>query len=158
VVSFRVTTTARTSTARAWSVLTDWQAHARWVPFTAVQTSPASDGGTGPGSGFVATTRLGPFRLIDRMVVVEWSPPSTRSGGPGRCEVRKLGPHLHGGAVIEVWPLPGGRTRVDWHEEARPASAVLARIDTVVGGLAVPPGRAVFARALRRAVAEMEAR
>jgi hypothetical protein len=156
MVSFRVTMTARASTTRAWSVLTDWPAHARWVPLTAVRTWPPG-GAVGAGGGFVATTRLGPFRLVDPMVVETWVPPTADAAVPGRCEIRKLGPHLHGGAVIEVWPLPDGRTRIDWYEEVRPASARLARLEAVVARVLVLPARVVFARALRRAVAEMEA-
>lgn len=160
MVNFRVSVVADASLARAWSVMTDWTAHGRWIPLTAVQ--PVA-GDPGLGSGFVATSRLGPFVLVDAMTVTEWSPPTGDSGGvgsarpSGRCEVTKLGPQLLGGAVIEVWPLADGRTRIDWFEDVRPGPPLLDRLtrpfDPVTGLLS----RRMFATAMRKAVRDIEA-
>jgi hypothetical protein len=155
VVAFRVTAVAQAPAGRTWALLTDWTAHARWVPLTAVRVGQTGTG-TGVGGGFEAVTRLGPLRLVDRMRITEWSPPSTSPPRPGRVELVKLGPHLHGGAAIEVWPLPGGRTRIDWHEEVRPAYEPLARLARWADVVTRPVSRRIFAGVLHRVVTDLE--
>jgi hypothetical protein len=159
MVTFEVSAVVDAPASRAWSLLTDWKAHGRWIPLTTVRTTPAPDGGSGLGSGFVAITRLGPFRLVDPMTVTEWVPPSDRGAGhgtTGRCQVTKLGPALLGGAVIEVQPLADGRTRIDWFEDAHPGPRLLARLARPFDPLTRPLSRRIFEAALRKAVREIE--
>lgn len=89
-----------------WQRLWDLAAHTRSTPLTRVRSL---DGTTlRRGSRFVATTRLGPWRLHDRMVVREWDPPH-------RAVIDKLGPLPTGTIRVEVSGR-GGATLVVWRQ------------------------------------------
>ncbi|SES36132.1 hypothetical protein SAMN04487983_104532 [Streptomyces sp. yr375] len=115
VVIFQLERTAPLSLADAWRRLTEWSRHGDAVPLTrvAVLTPPP----TGDGTVIVARSGLGPFAFDDRMEVTVWRPPALDE--PGRCRLEKRGRVVLGWAEIEVWPGPGGRTRVIWREELR---------------------------------------
>ena len=69
--SIRVSTFIPASRWQVWDVVRDIGAHVRWmhdaeaIRFTSPQTE-------GVGTTFECDSRLGPFRLKDRMEVVEW--------------------------------------------------------------------------------------
>jgi len=69
----------------------EWMADAEAIRFTSAATS-------GVGTTFDCDTKVGPFRLTDRMQITEWAPPSTMGvshvgtvTGVGRFEVRAVG-------------------------------------------------------------------
>lgn len=134
------------SPERVWTLVTDWPAHGRWIPFTTVTVDP--DGpATGLGTRFTGRTALGRAGFDDPMTVTEWQPPGP--GTPGRCRIVKCGRWLAGGAVIEVRP-DGAGTLLSWQEEVRPRwTPKLA--DPVVAWT----GRLLFDRVLRRLAAEL---
>jgi len=102
------------------------------ITFTGRQTR-------GVGTAFDCLTKVGPFRLVDHMIVTEWMPTKTMGiehrgvvSGRGRFTLRRR---------------PGGRTRFTWTEQlqfpwwmAGPAGALAAR----------PVLRALWRRNLRR--------
>jgi hypothetical protein len=110
----------------------DWMTDAAAITFTGRHTR-------GVGTAFDCLTKVGPFRLVDHMVVTEWMPDKTMGiehrgvvSGRGRFTLRRR---------------PRGRTRFTWTEQlqfpwwmAGPAGALAAR----------PVLRALWRRNLRR--------
>ena len=88
--------------AEAWRRVTDWPAHARFVPLTTVSLTP---------NGFLARTGLGPVGFDDPMDVVTWAEPSF-------CRLEKRGRLVKGWAELTVEPHGAG-SRVSWREEIR---------------------------------------
>ncbi|MTE22263.1 SRPBCC family protein [Streptomyces sp. TRM43335] len=110
----RIERRTRMSAEEAWRRLTDWERHARHVPFTriTVLTTPP----TRVGTRFTARTGVGGAGFDDPMEVVRWEPPS--AGRPGRCRVEKRGRVVLGWAETEVSPEADGALVV-WSEEVR---------------------------------------
>lgn len=82
----------------------EWMADAEAIRFTSSRRS-------GVGTTFDCDTRIGPFRLTDRMAVTEWRPERVMGvahtglvGGEGRFTLRKA---------------RRGRTRFTWEERLR---------------------------------------
>jgi hypothetical protein len=112
----------------------DWMADAERITFTSERTR-------GVGTSFVCLTKIGPFRLADRMTVTEWDP--QRAMG---IEHRGL---VTGRGRFTLRPAPGGRTRFTWMENLR--------VPWWMGGfVAAPVLRAVWRRNLRRLKALVE--
>jgi len=57
-----------------WAAIEDISSHVRWME-DAVAIRFTSAIRSGVGAAFDCDTRVGPFRLTDRMVVTEWDPP-----------------------------------------------------------------------------------
>ena len=115
----------------AFALVTDPQAHSRWIPLTVVH----ADGPLRAGGRIVGVS--GPFAarghgLVDRMVVERADPP----GAPERVAVyRKVGPVLLGEARLEVRADDDGSV-VTWVEDVH-----LARLPR---GLTAPVLRPAF--------------
>lgn len=139
VKPFVVTRDTRLPPEDAWARLTDWAAHARWVPLTtiAVTTPPPN----GVGTVFTARTGLGRFGFDDPMEVVSWDPPAP--GRPGHCRLEKRGSVMLGWAELSI-EAHGSGSRATWREDARPAKA--PRFADRVSAAA---GRLLFGRVLR---------
>jgi uncharacterized protein YndB with AHSA1/START domain len=134
---------------RVWERMTDWPAHARWIPLTTVRvTSARSDG---VGATFVARTGVGMIGFDDPMEVVEWTPPE--GGRPGYIRVQKHGRVVLGWAGFEVAAGPGAGSRVRWTEDVQVAPVLLTR---PVGRLIEIGGRFGFDRVLKAMAAEIE--
>jgi hypothetical protein len=69
-----VTTTINAQPTDVWAAIADIATHVRWMD-DAVAIRFISETRSGVGAAFDCDTRLGPFRLTDRMVVTEWAPP-----------------------------------------------------------------------------------
>lgn len=146
----RFTAVVRTpaSAARTWELLTDWPAHGRWIPLTAVRL--LTPRGRGLGARFNGRTGLGPLGFDDPMEVVEWREPAP--GVPGRARLAKQGRLVLGGAEIEVESTPGGGSVVRWTEDVQVAPVRLTRpFDPLLAAL----GRRAFERALRAMAREL---
>ena len=133
----RVGITIDASPAAVWAAVeridthVNWMADAQSITFLTKQTS-------GVGTTFDCLTKVGPIRLVDRMVVTGWNPKRTIGiehrgavSGRGRFTLRRR----------------RGRTRFTWTEQLAfpwwlggPAGALAAR----------PVLRAVWRRNLRR--------
>lgn len=142
----------RESTApvdRLWQVVTDWSGHGRFFPLTTVRADSA-EAGSEPGAGvrLYATTRFGPLRLNDPMVVTRWEPPGER----GTCELRKVGRVLGGRTVLEVEPAGAG-SRLRWTTDVGPAPERLRRLVAPVAKVSAIP---LYRHVVRGMVREAE--
>jgi hypothetical protein len=148
----RFTAVARTPApaVRTWELLTDWPAHGRWVPLTAVRV--LTPDGRGVGARFTGRTGLGPLGFDDPMEITEWREPA--AGVPGRVRLVKQGRVVLGDAEIEVEDTPGGGSVVRWTEDVQVAPVRLTRpFDRLLAVL----GRRAFERALRSMARELAA-
>jgi hypothetical protein len=133
--------------AAVWSLITDWPAHGRWIPFTKVSIDADSPVQSGLGTRFTGRSGIGPVAFDDPMTVTQWDPP--QGNDPGRCRIVKHGKWVQGWAEIEVARV-AGRAELSWTEEARPrwtprfADPVVARL-----------GKVLFGGTLRRMAAEL---
>jgi hypothetical protein len=132
VAQFEVQRHTGQSAVAVWELLTDWERHGDFIPFTTVRLTP-SDGGDDRSSGFVARTSLGPLHFDDPMQITFWQPPD--GGEPGVCRIVKRGRVVTGWAVLTVTPTVTGCTIV-WREDAavRYTGSVLAWPTKVAAG------------------------
>ena len=114
-----------------WDEVGDISNHVTWMDdAVAIRFTGPATGGVG--TSFDCDTRIGPFRLTDRMTVTEWRPPE-------RMGIRHTGLVI-GNGRFRIEPLPGARSRFVWQERlvfpwwmggragARAAAPILARI------------------------------
>lgn len=130
--------TARTP-EDTWTRLTDWPAHAQFVPLTTIEITTPSP--TGVGTVFNARTGVGRVGFDDPMEIVEWDPPA--DGKAGRCRLEKRGSVMIGWAELTVEPRGTG-ARATWAEAARPA-----RLPRFAVKVSDASGRKLFGRVLR---------
>ncbi len=106
----RVSTLIDAPRAQVWEVVrhidrhVDWMVDAEAIRFTSHRRS-------GVGTTFDCETRIGPFRLTDRMEITQWR--SRRKMG-----VRHSG-LVTGAGQFTLAPRAGGRTRFAWEERLR---------------------------------------
>src|SRR5690348_5540731 len=74
MTAIRVEQTILASPEVVWAAISDISTHVRWME-DAVAIRFTSAAHSGVGATFDCETKLGPFRLTDRMVVTEWEPP-----------------------------------------------------------------------------------
>lgn len=146
---FTASIDVRAPVSQVWERITDWPAHARWVPLTTIRLT--TDRPDGVGAGFVARTGIGSVCFDDPMEVMEWTPPA--DGRPGYVRVSKHGRVVLGWAGFEVAPGPGDGSRVRWTEDVQLAPVWLTR---PVSRLIEIAGRFGFHRALQAMAAEIE--
>lgn len=126
-VRLEVATEVAAPIDRVWDELVDWAGQSRWIPLTTVDVTTPSDTGLGVRAAALSGFRLGrlPVGLLDRFVVVGWTPPGRGADGFERAEleVLHLGPYFTGPGVfslstqgtgtrvsaVELFDLPGGR-------------------------------------------------
>lgn len=110
MAGIRVSTVIDATPAEVWEVVRHVGDHVEWmedavaIRFTSARTS-------GVGTTFDCDTRVGPFRLTDRMEITKWTP--RRAMG-----VRHVGV-VTGTGVFTLRALRGGRTRFTWRERLR---------------------------------------
>jgi uncharacterized protein YndB with AHSA1/START domain len=107
-VSIRVATTIEAPPEAVWSSLADVGSHVEWMADAeAIRfTSPRHQG---VGTTFDCDTRVGPFRLTDRMEVTEWD--------EGRAMGVRHAGLVKGEGRFTLAPAAGGRqTRFTWEE------------------------------------------
>jgi|SRR3954454_20313106 hypothetical protein len=73
MTSIRVEETILAPPAAVWAAIEDISTHVRWME-DAVAIRFTSEARSGVGATFDCDTKVGPFRLVDRMVVTEWDP------------------------------------------------------------------------------------
>jgi uncharacterized protein YndB with AHSA1/START domain len=110
----------------------EWMADAEAIRFNSPRRR-------GVGTTFECDTRVGPFRLVDRMEVTEWRPGQVMG-------VAHTG-LVTGRGRFRLTPLPGGRTRFTWREELHFPWWLGGSIGAVVGGEVL---RLIWRQNLRR--------
>ena len=126
----RVSTTIDARRARVWAAVRDIASHVEWMD-DAVAIRFTSRARHGVGATFDCDTRVGPFRLTDRMEVTEWS--EGRAMG-----IRHVG-LVRGTGRFTLRRSRRGGTRFTWDERLS--------FQLWMGGW---PGSAVGAAVLRR--------
>ena len=126
----RVSTVIDAPPRRVWAAVRDISSHVNWME-DAVAIRYTSPGRDGVGATFDCDTKVGPFRLTDRMEVTEWS--EGRAMG-----IRHVG-LVRGTGRFTVRRSYRGGTRFTWDERLR--------FPWWMGG---PPGSVVAAPVLRR--------
>lgn len=103
----RVSTRLDAPPDEVWADLADISTHVEWMRDAVgiTFTSPQHDG---VGTTFDCATKVGPFRLTDRMEITAWEPGSAMG-------VRHSG-LVTGDGVIRLRKLRRGRTRLTWSE------------------------------------------
>jgi carbon monoxide dehydrogenase subunit G len=108
MASIRVSKVIEATPAQVWEVVgtiadhVDWMADAEAIRFTGDQTS-------GLGTTFDCDTRIGPFKLTDRMEITEWEDEAVMG-------VRHVG-LVTGSGRFTMHPAGPGRTEFRWEED-----------------------------------------
>ncbi|MEJ5255451.1 MAG: SRPBCC family protein [Acidimicrobiales bacterium] len=136
--AIRVAVTIDAPPGQVWRAIEDIATHVEWMADAeAIRfTSPRR---RGVGTTFECDTRVGPFRLVDRMEVTEWRPGQVMG-------VAHTG-LVTGRGRFRLTPLPGGRTRFTWREELHFPWWLGGSIGAVVGGEVL---RLIWRQNLRR--------
>jgi len=142
----RVSTVIDASPAQVWEVVRHVEDHVDWM-HDAVAIRFTSGRRSGKGTTFDCDTRVGPFRLTDRMEITRWRP--RRAMG-----VRHVGV-VTGTGQFTLRRLPGGRTRFTWKERLRFPWWMGGPFGAVVGAEVL---RLVWARNLRGLARVVEGR
>ena len=124
---------------QVWASIEDIATHVNWMA-DAVAIRFTTEARSGVGAAFECDTKVGPFRLTDRMEVTEWEPPwlmGIRHGGL-----------VTGRGRFTLDELPGSRTRFAWDEEL----AIPWWVAPPLAGLVL---RRVWRRNLRRLAARV---
>lgn len=129
-----VGTGVEASAERTFDVLTDWERHGEWMPFT------EAHGGHGVGATLEGRTGIGPLGFLDTMVITDW-----RDGR--RVAVRHTGRLVRGKASFEITPLPDGRCAIVWAEDLDLPLGPFGRVGWIVVG---PVARWFMRLGLRR--------
>ena len=92
---------------QVWDALTDWDRQGDWMLLTRVRST--TNGGQGVGGGIEGWTGIGPFGVLDTMVIRTWEPPL-------RCVVRHTGRLVRGAGAFEVVATGPQSSRFLWAE------------------------------------------
>ena len=103
----RVSTKLDATPDVVWADLADISSHVEWMR-DAVAIRFTSDRQQGTGTSFDCDTKVGPFKLTDRMEITAWEPVAAMG-------VRHTG-LVTGDGVIRLRKLRRGRTRLTWSE------------------------------------------
>ena len=140
----KVSTTIDSPIGSVWDYIEDISGHVEWMA-DAESIEFISSRHTGVGTAFICVTKVGPFRLRDKMTVTQWS--SRRSMG-----IRHEG-MVTGEGVFTLSKRRDNRTRFTWKEQLTfplwmggPAGALGAK----------PILRWIWKRNLRRLKAQCE--
>jgi hypothetical protein len=124
---------------RVWAEVEPVERHVEWM-HDAVAIHFQSAQTRGVGTTFLCDTKVGPIKLVDRMEITEWHPPS-------RMGVRHSG-LVTGSGSFELTPIDlDRRTRFAWTEELRFPWWLGGFIGEKIGGAIVM--KAIWRRNLR---------
>ena len=106
----RVSTVIDAPPRQVWSYIEDVQTHIRWM-HDAETIRVTSRKTKGVGTRFECDTRVGPFRLTDRMAVTAWQ--------PNRCMAVDHEGLIRGRGRFTLKRMRGGRTNFVWQERLK---------------------------------------
>ena len=104
----RVETTIEATPGQVWDAIDDVRTHPQWME-DAVAVRVTSTQASGVGTAFDCDTRVGPFRLTDKMTITRWEDAVAMG-------VRHVG-LVQGEGEFVLTPLDADRTRFTWTEE-----------------------------------------
>lgn len=134
--------------AQVWDVVEPIEDHVEWM-HDAVAIRFQTDRRRGIGTEFLCDTKVGPFKLVDRMEVTDWDPGSAMG-------VRHVG-LVTGTGRFTLTPIDlGRRTRFGWDESLIFPWWLGGPVGAFVGGRIVL--RAIWKRNLRELKRIVEAR
>jgi hypothetical protein len=140
----KVETVIDASPSQVWNAIEDVSRHVLWME-DAVAIRMMTRQQSGVGTEFECDTRVGPLRLLDRMVITEWRPRR-------RMGVRHEG-MVRGNGRFTLRRARGGRTRFRWDERLQ---FPLWMGGPVTATLAVPVLKRVWRRNLKNLKALVE--
>jgi len=131
---------------RVWEVVEPIERHVDWM-HDAVAIRFVGEQHRGVGTAFLCDTKVGPFRLVDKMEITEWAPNEA-------IGVRHIG-IVTGSGRFTLTPIDlDRRTRFTWSEELRFPWFLGGPVAGVLGGRVVM--RAIWRRNLRSLEALVE--
>jgi len=134
------------SVARVWEVVEPIERHVDWM-HDAVAIRFVGEQHRGVGTAFLCDTKVGPFRLVDKMEITEWAPNEA-------IGVRHTG-IVTGSGRFTLTPIDlDRRTRFTWSEDLRFPWFLGGPVAGVLGGKVVM--RAIWRRNLRSLEALVE--
>lgn len=142
----RVSTTIDATPRQVWEVVRHVADHVEWME-DAVAIRFTSRTHAGVGTTFDCDTKVGPFRLTDRMEITRWEPRKAMG-------VQHVG-MVTGTGQFTLKKRRGGRTRFTWAEELVFPWWMGGPFGAVIGGEVL---RLVWARNLRNLKAIVESR
>lgn len=143
----KVSTDLDASPARVWELLEPVENHVDWMS-DAVAIRFVDEQRRGVGTTFDCDTKVGPFRLVDRMEITEWEPGAAMG-------VRHTG-IVTGSGRFDLAPIDlGRRTRFTWTETLHFPWYLGGRVGEMLGGRVVM--KAIWRRNLR-ALADLVSR
>ena len=107
MAGIRVSTVIDATPAQVWDVVRHVEDHVDWM-HDAVAIRFTSRSTSGLGTTFDCDTRVGPFRLTDKMEITRWKPRKAMG-------VRHVG-MVTGTGQFTLKAMRGGRTRFTWKE------------------------------------------
>ena len=110
MATIRVTNLLNAPPLEVWDDISNIDTHPEWMQ-DAVRINFLGDRREGPGVAFDCETRVGPFRVIDQMMITEWDPPA-------RMGVRHSGV-VRGEGRFTLEAHGTDRTRFTWEETLR---------------------------------------
>lgn len=113
------------SPQQVWGVVENVGDHVDWM-HDAVAIRFTSDRIRGEGTTFDCDTKVGPFRLTDRMEITRWDPAAAMG-------VRHVGV-VTGTGEFTLAAVAPSRTRFEWHEELTFPWWMGGPVGAVVGG------------------------
>jgi uncharacterized protein YndB with AHSA1/START domain len=108
VTRINVSTTIDAPPEAVWAAIDDVRTHPQWMQ-DAVSVVVTSDRQQGVGTTFDCQTKVGPFRLLDRMEITEWTAGQVMG-------VRHVG-LVAGTGRFTLEGVQRGRTRFTWCEQ-----------------------------------------
>lgn len=107
MATIRVCTVIDAPPDAVWRAVEDISTHVDWM-HDAVAIRFTSESTSGTGTTFDCDTKVGPFRLTDRMEITEWDPPRTMG-------VRHVGV-VTGTGAFTIDPIGSERSGFTWRE------------------------------------------
>lgn len=116
-LTFRIT--IRASKQTVFNYVSDWEKQSDWILFTTVKR--LSDSTAVKDVNLLAVTKIGPFELLDTMVVTEWQPFE-------KIVVEHTGRIVLGKGVFSVRQLSGETCEFIWQEITPVPFGIIGRI------------------------------
>jgi len=107
MATIRVSTVLDATPEQVWDSVEDISSHVEWM-HDAVAIRFTSSSTSGVGTTFDCDTKVGPFRLTDRMEITAWDPPRTMG-------VRHVG-MVTGTGEFTIVPVGNERSGFTWRE------------------------------------------